>query len=318
MKTVTYGGKNIPGKLKAVLSRCAKEDLAAAKKYPLVTNGYWLGKLSGEPDDPFLLQMLPNRAELEAAIEGDCPDPFLETGEASPFPGVVRRFKDRILVFVTDACAMRCRHCTRKNLLAIHSPPDGERLSEIARYVLGNGEIREVLLSGGDPLMLRDDEIVPLTERFAVIPSVDAVRIGSRIPCTFPARVTKKLAGMLSRTKKVWLNTQFNHPGEITPEAERACALLVNNGIPVSCQTVLLKGINDNAQTLAELFRRLQRIRVRPYYAFAGDPVSGTAHFRVSREKARELECEVAQMVGGLALPRFVIDRPGAKRKEPV
>lgn len=167
-------------------------------------------------------------------------------------------------------------------------------------------------------MMLGPVELPRRVDVFAALRQIYSVRIGTRIPCSDPGRVTPAFAKALGRSRKVWVNTQFNHPDEVTPESSRACSLLVDAGIPVSCQTVLLKGVNDNAETLEALFRALQSIRVRPYYAFAGDPVTGTAHFRVTPEKAAELEREVAARVGGLALPRFVMDRPGAPRKIPV
>lgn len=302
----------------------AETARAVADKYPVVVNDYWLSLAKRDKardgsmaSDPILAQALPDVRELTEILPGDCPDPFEELSEASPMPGLVHRFPDRVLVVVSDACAMRCRHCTRKNLLGTHFVPGDADIARMRDYVAARPAIREVLLSGGDPLMLGDETLAARVETFASLPQIYSVRIGTRIPCTYPLRVTDALAARLGKSRKVWVNTQFNHPREITLEATRACALLVDAGIPVSCQTVLLKGVNDDPDTLEALFRGLQAIRMRPYYAFAGDPVSGTAHFRVSRERAAELEREVATRIGGLALPRFVADIPRAPRKTP-
>lgn len=289
------------------------------KKYPFLITPYWrkLMESTGWTNGPVALQALPDLRELTELSPGDCNDPFEEVS-APPVPGMVHRFPDRILVVVSHACAMRCRHCTRKNLLAAHRPPDMDGIRAIRDYVVAHPGVREVLLSGGDPLLLDDDDIVNRVEVFASLPQIDAVRIGTRVPCTLPMRVTDSLASRLGKTKKVWVNTQFNNVCEITPEATVSCAKLVDAGIPVSNQAVLLKGINDSADDLVALFCGLQRIRVRPYYLFVCDPVVGTAHFRVSEERAAELENEVAARVGGLALPRFVRDIPRAPRKVPV
>ena len=288
-------------------------------RYPFFITPYWLRLMerTGFIDGPAALQALPDPRELTPPAPGECDDPFRETS-APPVPGLVHRFPDRVLVVAAQACAMRCRHCTRKNLLAAHSVPDTNGLLRIRDYVVAHSAVREVLLSGGDPLLLEDDAIVSRVELFAALPQIDAVRIGTRVPCTLPMRVTDALASRLGASRKVWVNTQFNHVSEITEEAAEACARLVDAGIPVSNQAVLLKGVNDTADDLVALFCGLQRIRVRPYYLFVCDPVSGTSHFRVSEARAAELEEEVAARVGGLALPRFVRDVPGAPRKVPV
>ena len=304
---------------------------AVQSRYPFFITPYWLRLMeqTGFVNGPAALQALPDPRELTPPAPGECDDPFCETS-APPVPGLVHRFPDRVLVVVNLACAMRCRHCTRKNLLAVsdtnahsvsdttHSVPDTKGLLRIRDYIVAHPAVREVLLSGGDPLLLDDDAIVERVELFAALPQIDAVRIGTRVPCTLPMRVTDTLASRLGTSRKVWVNTQFNHVSEITNEATEACAKLVDAGIPVSNQAVLLKGVNDTADDLVSLFCGLQRIRVRPYYLFVCDPVSGTSHFRVSEKRAAELEDEVAARVGGLALPRFVRDVPGAPRKVPV
>lgn len=289
------------------------------RRYPFLATPYWLRLMrrTGFADGPIAMQTLPDPRELLAPENGECDDPFLES-ERSPLPGLVHRFPDRVLVVASLACAMRCRHCTRKNLLSVHAAPDMDGIRRIRDYVAAHPAVREVLISGGDPLLLEDDAIAERVEAFASIPQIDAVRIGTRVPCTLPMRVTDALAARLGASRKVWVNTQFNHALEITDEAAAACARLVDNGIPVSNQAVLLRGVNDTAEALADLFRSLQRIRVRPYYLFVCDPVAGTSHFRVPESRAAEFEDEVASMIGGLALPRFVRDDPSAPRKLPV
>ncbi len=297
----------------------AEAHAAVQARYPFFITPYWLRLMERTSlvDGPIARQSLPDPRELAPPAPGECDDPFCETS-APPVPGLVHRFPDRVLVVAAHACAMRCRHCTRKNLLAAHAVPDTNGLLRIRDYIVAHPAVREVLLSGGDPLLLEDDAIASRVELFAALPQIDAVRIGTRVPCTLPMRVTDALASRLGASRKVWVNTQFNHVAEITDEAAEACAKLVDAGIPVSNQAVLLKGVNDTADDLVALFCGLQRIRVRPYYLFVCDPVSGTSHFRVSEARAAELEEEVAGRVGGLALPRFVRDVPGAPRKVPV
>ena len=256
---------------------------------------------------------------FSAAPPPDEADPFGETsGEGLP-RGLVRRFADRVLVKTTNACFMHCRHCTRRWLLR-----DGATVSTPAaieacvRYVESHGEIRDVLLSGGDVLTLPDDKVMEFVDAFASLGQIDIVRVCTRAPCANPARITRKLAKALGKSGKVWVNTQFNCVDEVTPEAHRAAKILVEAGIPVGCQTVLLKGVNDSTEQLLALFRALTAARIRPYYVFSCDPVAGTERFRVPLAKARRMERECAESIGGLSMPRFVRDLPGAKRKIPL
>jgi lysine 2,3-aminomutase len=191
-----------------------------------------------------------------------------------------------------------------------------KQLAAAVAYVKAHPLVREVLLSGGDPLMLSDTKVLAFVKAFASLPQIDAVRIGTRMPAVNPARITQTLAKKLGAFKKVWVNTQFNHVSELTPEALCACALLVEAGIPVSNQSVLLKGINDSVDELVALCSALQRARVRPYYVFQCDPIAGIAHFRVPLAKARRIARELPKRLGGLALPRFVCDRPGSPCKQ--
>lgn len=247
------------------------------------------------------------------------PDPFGERGEASCGYGLKQRFPDRVLVMASDSCFMNCRHCTRKGLLSSAGVVrTDEELLNCVEYVKARPEVRDVLISGGDPLVLPDDEVMRFVDAFAGMEQVDVVRLCTRAPCVNPERVTEALAKRLAHCGKVWVNTQFNCAGELTPEASAACARLVDAGIPVSCQTVLLAGVNDSADAMLDLFRALQRARVRPYYVFLCDPIAGVEHFRVPLEKAKEIAAECAERIGGLGMPRFVADVPGAMRKIPI
>ena len=246
-------------------------------------------------------------------------DPFGEEGEAAGCFGLKQRFPDRVLVMASDSCFMNCRHCTRKGLLhQAEIVRTDEELQSCVSYVQDHPQVRDVLISGGDPLVLPDDQVMRFVRAFADLSQVEVVRLCTRAPCSNPARVTKSLASLLGQSGKVWVNTQFNCAEELTPESIEACGNLVGAGIPVSCQTVLLAGVNDSSSAMLDLFRALQRARVRPYYVFMCDPVAGISHFRVPLEKALEIERECAVRIGGLGLPRFVADLPGAARKTPI
>ncbi len=266
---------------------------------------------------PFRLQLEP---DVREQIEDDYPvDPFGEQDEAAGTYGLKQRFPDRVLVMTSDSCFMNCRHCTRKGLLAeAEVVRTDEELQSCVGYVKSHPDVRDVLLSGGDPLVLPDDEVLRFVEAFAALDQIEVVRLCTRAPCVNPSRVTETLARRLRNCGKVWVNTQFNCAGEVTAEAAAACGRLVDHGIPVSCQTVLLAGVNDSVEAMLALFRALQRARVRPYYVFQCDPVAGVSHFRVPIEKAQEIAAACAERIGGLALPRFVADQPGALRKVPI
>ena len=286
------------------------------EQYPVAASAY--ARALAARSAAFRRQLEPDVRELEEE-DGVGPDPFGEEDESSGCFGLKQRFPDRVLVMTSNACFMNCRHCTRKGLLQ-HAEVvrSDEELAACVNYVQEHPLVRDVLLSGGDPLVLPDDEVMRFVQAFADLPQVDVVRLCTRAPCVNPARVTRDLAARLAASGKVWVNTQFNHADEVTPEAAEACANLVNAGIPVSCQTVLLAGVNDSAAALLDLFRALQRIRVRPYYVFQCDPVAGISHFRVPLERAVEIARACADRIGGLGLPRFVADIPGSTRKMPI
>lgn len=304
-----------------------KRFLKVATLYPVRVTPYYLsltqwdwhdkdGLASHWKDHAIVTQWLPSLNELQSSPDRHLKDdPFDEKG-CSPVPGVVHRFPDRIMVTLSNVCSVYCRHCTRKNMLqSIPTVQSKEELLRAVAFVRSQPQIREVLLSGGDPFMLNDQNLLRAVRAFADLQQIDAVRIGTRILVTLPMRVTEDLARALGAFKKIWINTHFNHGSELTTEATAACARLVDAGIPLSNQTVLLKGINDTFSEMRLLCCGLQRHRIRPYYVFMCDPVKGTEHFHTSLSDALTLEKELASSVGGLAMPRFVADMADADAK---
>lgn len=289
----------------------------AERLHPSFYTPYWKQLLRHRA---IRLQTLPSLHELEEE-EGMSADPFGEGGVAAKCPGLKQRFPDRVLVMASTRCAMNCRHCTRRGLLKqATTVADPARLSAAVAWMRRHPRVRDVLISGGDPLMLSDAALLRIVRAFAALPQVDVVRVCTRMPCTLPMRLTPALVRGLRTVGagKVVVNTQFNCAEELTRAARAACARLADAGIPVSCQTVLLRGVNDSLPKLFALCTALQRARVRPYYVFVCDPIAGIGHLRVPVEKAAALERALAERIGGLALPRFVADLPGARRKIPV
>lgn len=269
-----------------------------------------------DPTDPIVRQWMPDAREWTGP--GGSADPFNEM-RACPVPGVVQRFRDRVLAMASDQCATHCRHCTRRHILPAQT---GVRTTADLRRVLAflraSPRVREAILSGGDPFLLDDTALLRMVRALTALPQIDAVRIGTRVPVVLPMRVTPALARGLGASGRVWVNTQFNSVREITPEAAEACGRLVDAGIPVSNQSVLLRGVNDTTEDMVALCAALQRNRIRPYYVFLCDDVSGTGHLRVSNRRARAIADGVARRLGGLAVPRFVADLPGAPYKMPI
>lgn len=268
----------------------------------------------------FALQVYDAKTTGNAAAEAKySADPFGELSGAGKIPGLKQRFPDRVLVMTTERCFMACRHCTRQGIFGKAPIVDTtEKLAACVEYVKAHPKVRDVLLSGGDILTLPDGKVMEFVDAFAALPQIDLVRVCTRALCVNPSRITSSLAKKLARSGKVWVNTQFNCADEVTDEARAAAARLVNAGIPVSCQTVLLKGVNDSGSGMLKLLMSLSAARIRPYYVFMCDPVAGIERFRVGIEKARKIEQYCAERIGGLSLPRFVIDKPGAKRKIPI
>jgi lysine 2,3-aminomutase len=244
-------------------------------------------------------------------------DPLNEEG-LSPVPGLTRKYPDRVLFLVSGRCAMYCRFCNRKRKVGRSPMVTKETIREGLAYIRTTGEIHDVLLSGGDPLLLSDKELFDILSELRSFPHVKIIRIGTRAPCTLPYRITPQLSGMLKDFHPLYINTHFNHPSEITPQAALACSRLANAGIPLGCQTVLLKGVNDNSMVMKELMLKLLAMRVRPYYLFQADLARGTSHFWTPLKTGIEIISELQGHISGLGVPRFMIDLPGGGGKVPI
>jgi lysine 2,3-aminomutase len=285
------------------------------RRYPMHISRYYLDLIEA-PGDPLWLQSVPDMRELSDPTSSADP---LDEERLSPTLAVVHRYPDRVLLLAGGECATYCRFCTRKRKLGCSSMAvSEENLSAGIDYIASRPEVRDVLLSGGDPLLLEDDQLENILLRLKAIPHVEMVRIGSRLPVTLPERITDDLCQMLRRFSPLYLNTHFNHPRELTPQAAAACARLADAGIVLGNQTVLLRGVNDSAATLASLWRGLLRLRVRPYYLHHMDLVRGTGHFRTRIETGLEILRELRGPLSGMALPHYVIDSPGGKGKIPL
>ncbi|MBN1664968.1 MAG: KamA family radical SAM protein [Deltaproteobacteria bacterium] len=270
-----------------------------------------------DKNDPISRQCFPDFREVDDVIDG-VPDPLQES-EHMPVPGLVQRYADRCLALATNQCATYCRHCNRKRLWGKSAPArTKDDLRGMVDFVASSPGIREVIVSGGDPLTLDEDLLDWFLGAFRAIRHVEVLRIGSRIPVVMPMRITKTLCRMLRKHRPLWFNTQFNHVNEITPESARACEMILEAGIPVSNQSVLLKGVNDSYEAMRELVCGLQCISVRPYYLFQCDPVAGTDHFRCDLLKGMEIIEKLWRNASGLCLPRYVIDAPGRGGKIPL
>lgn len=288
------------------------------RTYPLaITPYYWSLIDAADPDDPLLRQCMPDRRELDCS-GGGLDDPLGEEA-AMPVPGLIHRYPDRCLAIVTNECAVYCRHCNRKRMWG--GPGYGrtrKRLQAMVDYVARTPAVREVIVSGGDPLLIAEGLLDWFLGALRAIPHLEVLRIGSRVPATLPMRITPELCAMLKRHRPLWFNTQFNHRREITPDAAAACEMLLSAGIPVSNQSVLLRGVNDDTETMRDLLTALERISVRPYYLFQCDPVRGTDHFRSDLVRGMEIMERLWRTVSGLCLPRYVLDCPGGRGKIPL
>lgn len=281
-----------------------------ADRYPFRVTPYYAGLARrADEEDPILRQFLPDIRELDGRLGNK--DPFDESGRM-PVPGLVHRFADRVVVIASRRCAVLCRHCTRKHLLGgREEASDRGFLEPILRYLAVHPGVREVIVSGGDPLLLDNETLERLLGRLRAVPHVKVLRVGTRVPVVLPMRIDDGLADLLGRHRPLWVNTQFNHPSEITREAREACERLQLRGIPVSNQAVLLRGINDSVETVVKLCNSLQANMIRPYYMFLCDRVAGTSHFWTDADRAASLAEALRTRVGGLALPKFVADVPG-------
>ncbi len=268
-----------------------------------------------EPGDPIWRQYIPELDELEV-IDG-VPDSLNEDGD-SPVPNITHRYPDRALFLVSPVCAAYCRFCTRRRKVGDPEKIPMSQLESAFQYLEEHSEIRDVILSGGDPLLLSDRRLDLILARLRSISHLEIIRIGSRVPCHLPERITPALCNILRKYHPFYINTHFNHPAELTPQAVRALGMLADAGIPLGCQTVLLRGVNDDVEVMKELMQKLLAARVRPYYIYMCDNVAGVEHFKTTVEKGLEIIQGLRGWTSGLAVPHFVIDAPGGGGKIPL
>jgi len=288
---------------------------AVSTHYPLRVSPYYLNLIK-KNGLPLYRQAVPDLREL------DDPQGMIDPlGEEtlSPVPNLVHKYPDRALFLVCSECAMYCRFCTRKR--KVGKPAmliTDQTITAGLEYLRETPAIREVLLSGGDPLLLGNQRLDSILKRLRAIKSIEVIRIGTRVPCTLPMRITKNLVAILKKYHPLYINTHFNHPAEITAEAGRACCLLADAGIPLGCQTVLLRGINDSPEVIRELMCALLKIRVKPYYLFQADLTRGTGHFRTTINTGLTIMKQLIGSVSGMAVPTYALDAPGGKGKIPL
>jgi len=285
---------------------------------PLGITPYYMSLVApGDPEQPIRRSVIPTVHETLRA-QGEADDPLGEDA-MSPVPGLVHRYPDRVLLLLSDFCSTYCRYCTRSRVVghgALH--PSRSRLERAFAYIEQTPAVRDVLLSGGDPLMLCDEKLAWVLSRLRQIPHVEIVRIGTKVPAVLPQRITPQLVRMLRRYHPLWMSLHFTHPDECTPESHRACAMLADAGIPLGSQTVLLKGINDSVATMRDLVHNLLKMRVRPYYLYQCDPISGSTHFRTPIAKGLEIIRGLRGFTSGYAVPTYVVDAPGGGGKIPL
>ncbi len=292
-------------------------------KYPMRIPDYYLSLIK-EKGDGVYKQCIPSSAEIyDACGEEDPLNEEPENQRRKDVPSLlIHRYPDRVLFRISNSCAMYCRFCTRKRKVGdINKNPTWEEIAKAILYIKQHPEIRDIILSGGDPLMLPNkllEKIIKAVHTLISKRENGIIRIGTRIPCVLPQRITPELCDMLKKYHPIYINTHFNHPNEITPESRNACEMLANAGIPMGNQTVLLKGVNDNKETMKKLMLGLLSMRVRPYYIYQCDPVKGANHFRTRVEKGLEIYKSLRGHTSGLAVPQFVIDAPGGGGKIPL
>jgi lysine 2,3-aminomutase len=307
--------------LEKVLILTDEEKLNLKKcleKFTMEITPYYAALMNrNDPNCPVRMQSVPRLAELHDDIS-DLSDPLHEDVD-SPVPGLTHRYPDRVLLLVTNICSMNCRHCTRRRMVG-HTDIDmpEENILKAINYIKNTPTVRDVLISGGDPLVLPEDKLESIIKRVREIEHVEIIRIGTRMPVVMPQRVTDGLVGMLKKYHPIFLNTHFNHPNEITEEAKNACAKLADAGISLGNQSVLLRGINDNPIVMKKLVHKLLTIRVKPYYIYQCDLSLGISHFRTSVSKGIEIIESLRGHTTGMAVPTFVVDAPGGGGKIPV
>jgi len=291
----------------------------ASGKLSMAITPYWATLIDPEdPDCPLRRQAVPVAAESIVSPH-EMLDPCAEDRD-SPAPHLVHRYPDRVLLLATEHCAMYCRHCTRRRLVG-EDKDDGNlstRFDAAIEYIKSNKKIRDVLISGGDPFILEDEEVEGLIQKVRSISHVEFLRLGTRVPVTLPQRITEKLVNILKKYSPIWISIHFNHPKEITKRCKIVCDMLADAGIPLGSQTVLLKGINDRPYIMRKLMHELLQIRVRPYYIYQCDPAKGTQHFRTPVAVGINIMEKLRGHTSGYAVPIYVIDGPGGGGKIPV
>ncbi len=296
-----------------------KELQKTLDAFPMSITPYYMSLVDGEDyeNDPVFKQAFPDVRELYKS-KADMEDPLAEEKD-SPVRGITHRYPDRVLFHVSNVCAMYCRHCTRKRKVGdVDAVPTKTELLEGIRYIREHEEVRDVLLSGGDPMMLPDEHIIFLLDELEKIGHVEVVRIGTRVPVVLPFRITDDLVGALSKYDNLWINTHFNHPKELTQEAKTALDKLSCAGIPLGNQSVLLSGVNDCPSIMKKLVQKLVKYRVRPYYLYQCDLSEGLEHFRTSVGIGMQIMESLRGHTSGFAVPTYVIDAPGGGGKIPV
>jgi lysine 2,3-aminomutase len=292
--------------------------LQAKSMLPVSITPYYMSLVSRDDrSQPLRKTVIPSTLEFHSA-KGEADDPLGEEAD-SPIPGLVHRYPDRVLLLVTDVCSSYCRYCTRSRMVGHgHIAPQEARLERAFEYIRSTPAIRDVLISGGDPLALSDDRLDWILTSLREIPHVEFVRIGTKMPAVLPHRITPALCRMLRKHHPLWMSLHFIHPDECTPESFLACTRLADAGIPLGSQTVLLRGVNDDVETMKNLVHRLLMMRVRPYYLYQCDPISGSEHFRTPVEKGLEIIAGLRGFTTGYAVPNYVIDAPGGGGKIPL
>lgn len=284
------------------------------EKYPVKITDYYLS-LIREKGDAIWKQCMPDIREI---TEGQGLEDPLEEERDSPLPGVVHRYPDRLLLLISNNCAVNCRFCTRKRQAAAPFAITEDKFEAVLDYLKSNSQIRDVLLSGGDPLMLPIDKLEYFLRKLHEIDTIHFLRIGTRLPCVYPMGVTEKLCEMLKKYHPLYINVHFNHPYEITAESTRACNMLADAGIPLGNQSVLLKGVNNEPEVMKRLVRKLLKIRVKPYYLYIPDLVKGTHHFRPTLEEGLNIIACIRGWTSGMAVPHLIIDIQGGGGKIPL
>ncbi len=305
-------GLTLPPELREGFSR-------TVEKFPFSITPYYLSLIDGNniKNDPVFRQSFPSSSELEV-LECDMDDPLHEDKD-QPVPSITHRYPDRVLLLVSNMCAMYCRHCTRKRRVGDKDCiPGREEIEKGIEYIRNTPAIRDVLLSGGDPFLLSDDHLDWILTELRKIPHVEIIRIGTRTPVILPYRITDDLVSMLRKHHPIWINTHFNHPREITQSSRSALAKLADAGIPLGNQSVLLAGVNDCQRVIRALVHKLVANRVRPYYIYQCDLAEGLSHFRTPVGKGIEIMESLIGHTSGLCVPTYVIDAPGGGGKIPV